>query len=194
MPLSDRSRPAKSAKSNVFSVQIGTAPIVALCILAVVLLILPIGYLAIQSRYDDVAAPGGRDAIRADRRVTFLTINDIYRLDGVAEGRSGGLTRVRTLRKWIERDAPNAILLHAGDFLSPSLVSEQSKGASMVDILNSLDGDPSAFDSRMFVTFGNHEFDISRCSDANPPLNARVAESQFVWLAANLWRTARSSV
>ena len=25
---------------------------------------------------------------------------------------------MRTLRQWIERDAPNAILLHAGDFLS----------------------------------------------------------------------------
>jgi 2',3'-cyclic-nucleotide 2'-phosphodiesterase (5'-nucleotidase family) len=38
----------------------------------------------------------------------------------------------------------------------------------------------------MFVTFGNHEFDISTCTNPNPSLNARVEESQFTWLAANL--------
>ena len=131
-------------------------------------------------------AAGNRQAQQSARRLTFLAINDVYRLEGVADGKSGGLTRVRTLRKWIERDAPNAILLHAGDFLSPSLISREFKGASMVDIMNRLDGEPDGFDSRMFVTFGNHEFDISKCGDADPPLNARVAESQFIWLAANL--------
>ena len=56
----------------------------------------------------------------------------------------------------------------------------------MIEALNSLDGDAKAFDNRMFVTFGNHEFDISTCTNSNPSLNARVAESQFTWLAANL--------
>lgn len=120
------------------------------------------------------------------RRVTFLTVNDIYRLDGVAEGKSGGLTRVRTLRAWIERDAPNAILLHAGDFLSPSLIGKVFKGAQMIDVMNNLDGDAKRFDARMFVAFGNHEFDDSRCNGPNAPLEARIAESQFTWLVANL--------
>lgn len=125
-------------------------------------------------------------AQKPERHLTFLTINDVYRVEGVAEGRHGGLARVRTLRKWIERDAPNAILLHAGDFLSPSLVSRETRGASMIEAMNSLDGDPKAFDNRMFVTFGNHEFDVSTCGNPNPSLNARVEESQFTWLAANL--------
>ncbi|MFN3658882.1 MAG: bifunctional metallophosphatase/5'-nucleotidase [Pseudolabrys sp.] len=123
---------------------------------------------------------------REPRTVTFLAINDIYRLEGVADNTSGGLTRVRTLRRAIERDAPNAILLHAGDFLSPSLVSRMFKGAQMIDVLNNLDGDANAFDARMFVAFGNHEFDESTCNRPDAPLNARVAESQFTWLAANL--------
>ena len=122
----------------------------------------------------------------AARQVTFLTVNDVYRLDGVNEGASGGLTRLRTLRRWIERDAPNAILLHAGDFLSPSLESKVFKGAQMIDVLNNLDGSGKAFDRRMFVTFGNHEFDESRCDRPDAPLNARVKESQFTWLAGNL--------
>lgn len=121
-----------------------------------------------------------------ERHITILTVNDIYRIDGIAEDTRGGLARLRTLRKWIERDAPNALLLHAGDFLSPGLVSRETRGAAMIEALNSLDGDAKAFDSRMFVTFGNHEFDISTCTNPNPSLNARVAESQFTWLAANL--------
>ncbi|MCK9907832.1 bifunctional metallophosphatase/5'-nucleotidase [Microbacteriaceae bacterium K1510] len=126
-----------------------------------------------------VAQPG-------ERRVTFLTVNDIYRIDGVAEGKSGGLARLRTLRSWIERDAPDAILLHAGDFLSPSLVGKVFKGEQMIDAMNNLHGDPKAFDTRMFVAFGNHEFDDSKCSNAASPLDKRVAESQFTWLVSNL--------
>jgi 2',3'-cyclic-nucleotide 2'-phosphodiesterase (5'-nucleotidase family) len=129
---------------------------------------------------------GGPEATGGERRVTFLTVNDVYRLDGVAAGRLGGLHRLRTLRKWIEKDVPNVILLHAGDFLSPSLVSQVFHGAQMVDAMNELDGDGAVFDRHMFVAFGNHEFDESRCDKENPPLNKRVAESQFTWLAANL--------
>jgi 2',3'-cyclic-nucleotide 2'-phosphodiesterase (5'-nucleotidase family) len=129
---------------------------------------------------------GGGGALQTERHVTFLTINDVYRVEGVAEGKAGGLSRVRTLRRWIERDAPNAILLHAGDFLSPSLVSRETRGASMIEAMNGLDGDTKAFDDRMFVTFGNHEFDVSTCGNPNPSLNARVEESQFTWLVANL--------
>ena len=138
-------------------------------------------YILVLNKAQDVGPTPG-----AERRLTFLTINDIYRLDGIVEGKIGGLTRVRTLRTWIERDAPNAILLHAGDFLSPSLASKVFKGEQMIDVLNNLDGDAKAFDSRMFVAFGNHEFDDSQCNKADAPLNMRVDESQFTWLAANL--------
>jgi 5'-nucleotidase len=120
------------------------------------------------------------------RHVTFIAVNDIYRLDGVGDDKKGGLARLRTLRKTIERDAPNAILLHAGDFLAPSLISKVFKGKQMIDIMNRLDGDGPAFDHRMFVVFGNHEFDDSRCNDKGAVLEARVLESRFTWLNANL--------
>ena len=119
---------------------------------------------------------GAAAAQPAERRVTFIAVNDIYRLDGIAEGKSGGLGRVRTLRTWIERDAPDALLLHAGDFLSPSLIGKVFKGEQMIDAMNNLDGDPKAFDARMFVAFGNHEFDDSRCNKADSPLDKRVVD------------------
>ena len=125
-------------------------------------------------------------AQQSQRRLTFITVNNVYQLDGVAGGIKGGLNRLRTLRTWIERDAPNAILLHAGDFLAPSLTSKVFKGEHMIDVLNHMDGDGAAFDKRMFVVFGNHEFDDSRCDTENAVLNKRVADSQFTWLNANL--------
>lgn len=123
---------------------------------------------------------------RGERVVTILAVNDIYRLDGVGEEKAGGLHRLRTLRKMVERETPHVLLLHAGDFLAPSLVSREFKGEQMISAMNHLDGDPVGFDKRMFVTFGNHEFDDSRCGADAAPLNARVAESQFTWLNANL--------
>lgn len=120
------------------------------------------------------------------RRLTFIAINDTYRIDGVSGDSKGGLHRVRTLREWVERSGRRAVLIHAGDFLAPSLVSDVSKGEHMIKALNRLDGDPDAFDERMFVVFGNHEFDHSTCSDQDVPLVARVRESKFRWLNANL--------
>jgi 2',3'-cyclic-nucleotide 2'-phosphodiesterase (5'-nucleotidase family) len=157
-------------------------------VLATVVLffVLPLLYLYVSNCLvgrptDPVATPRP-----LERRITILAINDVYRLDGVSEGRSGGLARVRTLRKLIEKDDPNALLLHAGDFLSPSLIGRVYKGRQMIDVMNNLDGDPVAFDKRMFVVFGNHEFDDSKCNKLLAPLNVRVEESQFTWLAANL--------
>jgi 5'-nucleotidase len=52
----------------------------------------------------------------------------------------------------------------------------------MVRVMNLLDGDPSAFDPNMVVTFGNHEFD-------NPDpgiLLGRIAQSDFTWISSNV--------
>jgi 2',3'-cyclic-nucleotide 2'-phosphodiesterase (5'-nucleotidase family) len=121
-----------------------------------------------------------------ERHAVLLAVNDIYRLKGVGAEEAGGLHRLRSLRALLERGHPDLILLHAGDFLAPSLLSRIYYGEQMVDVMNWLDGAVGAFDERMLVTFGNHEFDDTRCGDGPKPLLARVAESEFLWLTANL--------
>ena len=125
-------------------------------------------------------------AAAADKAV-ILSINDVYRLKGVDEGRAGGMGRVRALRAELERDAPDLLFLHGGDFLSPSFVGRTFKGRQMLDLMNIMDGNfrPGVIDPRMFVAFGNHEFDDSHCRK-NGPLKELVGRSEFTWLASNL--------
>jgi 2',3'-cyclic-nucleotide 2'-phosphodiesterase (5'-nucleotidase family) len=78
------------------------------------------------------------------------------------------------------------LLLHAGGLLAPSLLTRRYGGAQMVDVLNVLDGDPEAFDDAMFVTFGEHELDRDGAAGA-ALLDRRIDESQFRWLAGNVW-------
>jgi len=114
---------------------------------------------------------------KAPSPVTVLLINDVYRLDNLAG--------VRTLRRQLEADHGEVLLLHAGDFLFPSLLSRRYDGAQMIDLLNRLDGDADAHDPRMFVTFGNHEFDKSRLKH-HALVSDRIRESQFDWVSSNI--------
>ncbi len=100
----------------------------------------------------------------------FLSINDVYVADTLNDG-SGGLARVSTMRHRIQAEGPTLFVL-AGDFLSPSLLSKYYSGAQMVEALNAAKLD--------YVTFGNHEFEISRDT-----LLARIRASSFKWLSAN---------
>jgi 2',3'-cyclic-nucleotide 2'-phosphodiesterase (5'-nucleotidase family) len=129
---------------------------------------------------------GGGQGDRGGRAVTILAVNDIYRIDGVGAEELGGLHRLRTLRKDLDREVGKVLLLHAGDFLSPALEGRVFKGEQMIDAMNNLDGEPNKFDARMFVAFGNHEFDDSKCGSSPAPLPARIEESQFTWLVSNL--------
>lgn len=124
---------------------------------------------------------------QSTREAVIVSINDVYRLKGVNEGRLGGMARVRALRAELEREAPDLLLLHAGDFLSPSFLGRTFKGRQMIDLMNVMDGNPAvgAQDPRMFVVFGNHEFDDTHCRK-NGPLADLVSASEFTWLASNL--------
>ena len=62
-----------------------------------------------------------RCADRPPVRVQLLSVNDVYVLEPVA-GR-GGLARVATLVRGLERETPNTLFALAGDTLSPSLLS-----------------------------------------------------------------------
>jgi 2',3'-cyclic-nucleotide 2'-phosphodiesterase (5'-nucleotidase family) len=121
----------------------------------------------------------------APQTATLLAINDVYRIEGIYRGRRGGLARLRTLRRDLAQRDRDLILLHAGDAIFPSLVSNLYSGEQMIDVLNTLDGEPFKFDERFFATFGNHEFDKSKRDEASI-LSARVRQSQFTWLSANV--------
>jgi len=122
---------------------------------------------------------------QAKREVVVLAINDVYRIEGVKGRQEGGLALVRTLRRQLESQHPDLLFLHAGDFLFPSLVSEWTQGAHMIEMMNDLDGVTGTFDPRMFVVFGNHEFDRSKRKDS-ALLQARMEQSEFQWLGANI--------
>ena len=126
------------------------------------------------------SAPPGRD-----RTATLLAINDVYRIEGLENGTLGGLARFRALRLELERESPDLLVLHGGDFLFPSFASRMYRGEQMIAVMNILDGDARAFDPRMFVTFGNHEFERPRLKDA-PLLDERIESSQFRWLGGNV--------
>ncbi|HVG63639.1 MAG TPA: bifunctional metallophosphatase/5'-nucleotidase [Hyalangium sp.] len=132
----------------------------------------------------DSVPPAASPAKTADKVCTLLSVNDTYRIESLPDG-TGGLARVRALRARLEAERGPVLLLHAGDFLYPSILSRTYKGAQMVDVLNQLDGSPSGFDERMFITFGNHEFDDAK-EKAAADLSERINSSQFLWLASNI--------
>ncbi len=132
------------------------------------------------------SSPGGGAA--GTGSVVIIGVNDVYRIEGVDGGKAGGLARLRTLRAQLERAHPGRVLLlHGGDVIAPSFPSRLYGGAQMIDVLNLLDGDPrpGRLDERMFVVFGNHEFDAEDCARESV-LQKRVAESDFVWLHSNI--------
>lgn len=117
------------------------------------------------------------EGVTPEKPLTILVINDVYRLDK--------LPYVRHLRASLEQSEGEVLMLHAGDFLFPSLLSQRYDGEQMVDVLNYLDGDGAAFDEHMFITFGNHEFEKGKLKHA-PLLQSRITESQFAWLGTNV--------
>ncbi len=109
----------------------------------------------------------------------------MYRIAGIDNGQTGGLARVRALRKQVEANYEHVLFLHAGDFLHPSFISKQDNGAAMIQTLNMMDGQANHFDERMLVTWGNHEFDKGGMRHV-PMMNDLLAHSEFNWLGSNI--------
>ncbi|MBX6323589.1 MAG: 5'-nucleotidase C-terminal domain-containing protein [Rhodospirillaceae bacterium] len=128
-----------------------------------------------------------RDTAPAPQEAVIIGINDVYRIEGIDEGARRGIARLRTLRDRLERAHLDLLLLHAGDMFGPSFLGRTYHGEQMIDALNLLDGRPERgrFDGRMFVAFGNHEFDESTCEERDI-LRSRVAQSAFTWLASDI--------
>lgn len=109
-------------------------------------------------------------------RLTFLHLNDTYRIDAVEDGTRGGFGRVVTLVRRLEEQGHEVRILHGGDFLYPSLESQLWDGEQMIEAFNFMDAL-----APMVVVAGNHEFDRR-----NPAqLVEAVRASNFDWVGDN---------
>ena len=122
------------------------------------------------------AAAPQPDAGNASSGLTFVHLNDTYRIGAVKDGNAGGLGRVVTVIRGLQAAGRDVRILHGGDFLYPSLESQLWNGLQMVDALNLM-----AALAPMHVIIGNHE------TDRRTPehLIAAVKESKFDWLGDN---------
>lgn len=102
--------------------------------------------------------------------VTFVQTNDIDKFEG--SGERGGFARLNAVVR-AERAKGFVVYGHAGDMISPSLLSGLDKGEHTIMLTNIVP--PDAF------TPGNHEYDFG------PEIFLkRMAEAKFPRLAANL--------
>ena len=107
-------------------------------------------------------------AVTASAQTTNLRVillNDVDRKDAFP----GIAAAVSDARAGVE----NSLLLHAGDVISPSVLSSLDKGAHIIDLMNNLGID--AF------TPGNHEFDFGP-----DVLEQRMAEATFPIVSSNI--------
>jgi len=109
-------------------------------------------------------------------RITFILVNDIYLIADqmMPDGeRRGGFARLAAVVKAERAKGGNVILAHAGDTLSPSLMSGLDRGERILTLTNLIAPD-------IFVP-GNHEFDFGQATFLQ-----RMAEAKFPLYAANL--------
>jgi 2',3'-cyclic-nucleotide 2'-phosphodiesterase (5'-nucleotidase family) len=107
----------------------------------------------------------------APTSVSLVLICDVYEMS--EENGRGGAARIAAALKAEKARSPNALVVHAGDAFSPSLMSGFDQGAHMVELLNRMPIDA-------FVP-GNHEFDFGK-----DVFLKRIGEAKFPLFAANL--------
>ena len=121
-------------------------------------------------------APESTIAEESGSPLTFIHLNDIYRVGAVEDGNAGGFGRVVTLTRDLQSQGRDVRILLGGDFLFPSLESQLWAGMQMVDALNFIDAV-----APVYVVAGNHESD-PRTADH---LIEAVRASDFDWLGDN---------
>jgi 5'-nucleotidase len=109
-------------------------------------------------------------------RLTFIHLNDTYRVGAVEDGNKGGFGRVVTQIRDLRDEGRDVRILHGGDFLFPSLESQLWSGMQMVEAFNYMDDL-----APMYVVAGNHEFDPRTPAH----LISAVRASRFDWLGDN---------
>ena len=108
--------------------------------------------------------------------LTFVHLNDTYRVGSVEDGTKGGFGRVVTVIRELQSQGRNVRVLHGGDFLYPSLESQLWDGIQVVEAMNYVDNL-----APLYATSGNHEFDPREPEH----LADAVRASTFDWLGAN---------
>jgi 5'-nucleotidase len=116
---------------------------------------------------------------RAPATFTILHFNDVYEIEPVEGGHSGGLARVAAFRANLLKTAAPVVTTLGGDYLSPSAIGTANvdgqplAGRQMVDVLNAVGVD--------WATFGNHEFDVPESA-----FRQRLAEQKFRIVSSNV--------
>ena len=113
------------------------------------------------------ALPAGAETTR----IKILQVNDWDRFEE-DDGR-GGFARLWSVLEAERATEANVLFLHAGDAISPSLLSGFDEGAHMIALLNEL--------PLQAFAMGNHEFDFGPEVAA-----ARVAEATFPVVNSNV--------
>jgi 2',3'-cyclic-nucleotide 2'-phosphodiesterase (5'-nucleotidase family) len=103
-------------------------------------------------------------------RLRIVSVNDVYSLENLP--RLATLLQERRETRREEKPADAFLVVLAGDFLAPSMLSSLDFGAGMVDCLNAV--------GVTHVIFGNHEDDVPRAE-----LEKRISEFRGVWLDSN---------
>jgi len=120
------------------------------------------------------ATPESTSAVSSN--LTFIHLNDMYRVGAVEDGTKGGFGRVVTVVRGLQAEGREVRVLYGGDLLYPSLESQLWNGLQMVEALNYIDALAPVY----FVA-GNHEFDRRTPEHL---INA-MRESEFDWLGDN---------
>ena len=109
-------------------------------------------------------------------RLTFILVNDIYLMneqEGPDGRMRGGFPRLAAVVRAERAKGGTVIFAHAGDTLSPSLLSGIDRGFHIVSLTNMIRPD-------IFVP-GNHEFDFGK-----ETFLRRMGEANFPLFAANM--------
>ena len=118
--------------------------------------------------------------------ITFIHLNDTYRVGAVEDGTAGGFSRVVTVARELQAQGRDVRILHGGDFLYPSLESQLWDGQQIVDAFNFMDAV-----APLYAVAGNHEFDRR----GPQQLIDAVRASEFDWLGDNYtFRTGTADV
>jgi 5'-nucleotidase / UDP-sugar diphosphatase len=123
-----------------------------------------------------IAATVSAHAQTARTTVSFILVNDIYQMSAqiMADGRSrGGFAKLAAVVKAERAKGGHVVFAHAGDTVSPSLMSGLDRGAHIISLTNMIAPD-------IFVP-GNHEFDFGKAV-----FFQRMGEARFPLFEANL--------